>query len=90
MVSPVAALTPPASPEITKTPVVRRAHGGGEGDEGLGGRFKTAGNARNAKARDPVASRRTEERGFGHWNVRRSERRTTADNGDWFLWNVSG
>ena len=44
----------------------------------MGERRKTAGNARNAKAGDPVESRRTEERGFGYRNVRWEERRTTT------------
>ena len=42
----------------------------------MGERRKTAGNSRNAKAGDPVGSRRTEECGFEYRNVRREERRT--------------
>ena len=56
----------------------------------VGERRKTVGNARNAKARDPVGSQTADERGFGDRNVRWAELRAAAGNGDWLLWNVSG
>ena len=37
-----------------------------------------------------MGTQTSEVRGFGDWNVRREERRTTARDGDWFLWQVSG
>ena len=66
-----------------------RGDGSDGGDEDVGEHRQMAGKARNEKVGDPVGSQRTEGRGFGHWNVRQSERLTTAANGDWPLWNVS-
>ena len=45
--------------------------------------------ARNAVAGDPVGSRKNEGARIRDWNVRRSERRATADDDDWILQKVS-